>query len=350
MKTLKINPQFQYLIPESSDEELILLEKSLLEDGCRDALIIWNNTLIDGHNRYAICKKHNIQFKTKSMDFDSNEHIESWIIQNQLSRRNLTNQQRTYFLGKLYEQNKKQHGGARQSSGQNDHLKTSDIIASKHRVSSKTVIRASEFSTAVDQIDKNVGGDFKSTLLSGNIKISNEDIKELSLLDKDTQKVVTADLSKPLKTILSKIRKHNSDRDQNQEDEPLFSEKEIKEILTHNRKIKALSTLLSDKLDHSIYSEIVGDKDFISDVRKLVEKYVNKHEFVPNETNLNLKQKKDMNILDLFSGAGGFSKGFEQAGFEIVVANEFNHTASETHRLNHPNCRMIEGDITSPDI
>ena len=170
MNTLTINSQFQHLIPQPSKEELTLLEQSLLEDGCRDSIIIWNNTIVDGHNRYSICKKHNLPFKTESKSFDSEEEAEIWIIKNQLSRRNLTDQQRTYFLGRLYGQHKKQHGGDRKASGQNEHLKTSDLLAEQHNVSASTVKRAGKYSTDVDNITDNVGDDFKSEILSGKLK------------------------------------------------------------------------------------------------------------------------------------------------------------------------------------
>lgn len=55
-------------------------------------------------------------------------------------------------------------------------------------------------------------------------------------------------------------------------------------------------------------------------------------------------------VLDLFAGCGGFSKGFEKAGFRILLANEIWHDAVETYRRNHPNAIMVEGDITDPKI
>lgn len=59
-----INDEIKSLIPPLTETEYSLLEQSILEEGCRDALITWNGTLLDGHNRYAICTKHNLPFKT----------------------------------------------------------------------------------------------------------------------------------------------------------------------------------------------------------------------------------------------------------------------------------------------
>lgn len=52
-----------------------------------------------------------------------------------------------------------------------------------------------------------------------------------------------------------------------------------------------------------------------------------------------------MNILSLFSGCGGLDLGFEKAGFNIAVANEFDKNIWETFKVNHPNTKLIEGDI-----
>lgn len=52
-----------------------------------------------------------------------------------------------------------------------------------------------------------------------------------------------------------------------------------------------------------------------------------------------------MNIISLFSGCGGLDLGFERAGFDITVANEFDKNIWETFKVNHPNTRLIEGDI-----
>ncbi len=52
-----------------------------------------------------------------------------------------------------------------------------------------------------------------------------------------------------------------------------------------------------------------------------------------------------MKLISLFSGCGGLDLGFEKAGFEIPVANEFDPSIWETFKVNHPNTKLIEGDI-----
>ena len=89
MSQIRIDEEFRDLIPPLTDDEKQGLEKSLLEEGCRDALIVWGDVLIDGHNRYEICTKHNIPFTTLSMEFESRDDVKIWMMQNQLARRNL---------------------------------------------------------------------------------------------------------------------------------------------------------------------------------------------------------------------------------------------------------------------
>lgn len=88
-REIVVDNEFKSLIPPLTREEYDGLESSILAEGCRDALVVWGDTLIDGHNRYEICSRHGIPFKTIQKDFDSRDDAEDWIIDNQCSRRNL---------------------------------------------------------------------------------------------------------------------------------------------------------------------------------------------------------------------------------------------------------------------
>ena len=80
-----------------------------------------------------------------------------WMIEHQLGQRNLNNDQRTYWIGKHYELEKKLHGGDRKSSDQNGHLKTRKQVAEQHKVGEATVQRDSQFARAVDTIADKIG-------------------------------------------------------------------------------------------------------------------------------------------------------------------------------------------------
>ncbi|MCL2197554.1 MAG: hypothetical protein FWB80_01390 [Defluviitaleaceae bacterium] len=85
-----IDPQFKEVIPPLSPEERSQLEHNILESKkCRDAIILWEGIIIDGHNRYEICTKHGITFGIREMEFATREDAMVWIIENQLGRRNL---------------------------------------------------------------------------------------------------------------------------------------------------------------------------------------------------------------------------------------------------------------------
>ncbi|MFC0349144.1 hypothetical protein [Undibacterium danionis] len=93
--TIIINQQLRDYIDPLTTHEYLALERSLLKEGCRDALVLWGETLIDGHNRYAICQKHNIPFETKQNDqFQSIEDVMLWMIDNHLARRSVSSFQR----------------------------------------------------------------------------------------------------------------------------------------------------------------------------------------------------------------------------------------------------------------
>ena len=87
---MKINEELKALIPPLSNDEYNGLERSLIDEGCRDKLITWDDTIIDGHNRYEICTKHGIPYQVEERDFESIEDVKVWMIDNQKSRRNLT--------------------------------------------------------------------------------------------------------------------------------------------------------------------------------------------------------------------------------------------------------------------
>ena len=92
---ITIHPELRAFVDPLSANEYAALERSLLAEGCRDALVLWNDTLIDGHNRYEICRKHNIEFRTvQNTRFDSIEDVMLWMIDNHLGRRSVSDYQR----------------------------------------------------------------------------------------------------------------------------------------------------------------------------------------------------------------------------------------------------------------
>ncbi len=83
-----------YIDPLTPDEH-DALERSLLAEGCRDALVLWGDVLVDGHNRYGICQKHGIAFNTvQSGLFKTMDDVHLWMIDQHLGRRSVSDFQR----------------------------------------------------------------------------------------------------------------------------------------------------------------------------------------------------------------------------------------------------------------
>ena len=83
-----------YIDPLTSDE-YEALERSILAEGCRDALVLWGNVLVDGHNRYSICRKHGLPFKViQNTHFQNMDDIHLWMIDQHLGRRSVSDYQR----------------------------------------------------------------------------------------------------------------------------------------------------------------------------------------------------------------------------------------------------------------
>ena len=119
MINLKIDPEFQSQIPPLTDDEFKQLEENILKEGkLLSPLIVWNNTLVDGHNRYEIVQEHpEISFSTMPLPFESREEVLAWICKNQLGRRNLTPEQKKFLIGKQYSVEHRKPGG----NGNNQH-------------------------------------------------------------------------------------------------------------------------------------------------------------------------------------------------------------------------------------
>lgn len=92
---LKVDPELRDLIPPLSEEEHRMLEDSIVRDGCDTPLIVWDGTIVDGHNRYEICVRHKIPFAYEERHFEDRDAAVFWMLEHQLARRNLNSYQRS---------------------------------------------------------------------------------------------------------------------------------------------------------------------------------------------------------------------------------------------------------------
>ena len=112
---LRIDEEFATLIPPLTPNEYTRLEQSILTEGYRDAIVLWNDIIVDGHHRYKVCSTHNINFQTVQKSFSSREEVILWMLQNQLGRRNLNDFQRVEIVRK-YEKAVKAQAKQRQGT------------------------------------------------------------------------------------------------------------------------------------------------------------------------------------------------------------------------------------------
>jgi N6-adenosine-specific RNA methylase IME4 len=96
---LEIKKEFKELIPPLTVEEFKQLEDNCMAEGIREKIITWNGFIIDGHNRYEIALKWDLDYETESKSFDDENDVKQWMAKNQLGRRNLAD----YVMGELYD-------------------------------------------------------------------------------------------------------------------------------------------------------------------------------------------------------------------------------------------------------
>ena len=128
-RTLTIDKEFAGLCPNLTDEESAHLEASIEADGCRDEIVVWANhkdTILDGHHRYKICERLGKTFKTTALRFESREECIEWIIVNQLGRRNLTDEQKAFLIGKRQQAEKKAEGPPQKTDAKVAPLRTAN--------------------------------------------------------------------------------------------------------------------------------------------------------------------------------------------------------------------------------
>ena len=207
---LQINPEFENMIPELTDDELSQLEENILAEGrIVNPIVVWNGVIVDGHNRYKIAQKHpHIQFTVHEKEFESEQEAQIWICSNQLGRRNLTEQHKKYLWGKRYNlecDKAKFHGNQYTRSDesgeggnrpdQNSHG-TRSRIADELGVSEWQVRSSAEFSKGVDAAEEVMPG-IKNKILTGTVEASYKDVVAIGKMPPPKRAEAVEELVKP---------------------------------------------------------------------------------------------------------------------------------------------------------
>lgn len=160
----RIDPCLRDLCPPLRDDERERLKASIESEGVRDAIILWEGTIVDGHHRFIIAEELGIDCPTRDVSFPSIDAAKSWVIANQLARRNLTDIQRAYLIGLEYRAIKQPVGGTKEDRP-NGCSKRS--IGRKHGIAPMTVARNANFATAVDALPESCRAEVLSPSFCG---------------------------------------------------------------------------------------------------------------------------------------------------------------------------------------
>lgn len=204
---LQIDPEFESKIPPLTDEEYRQLEDNIVSEGVvLMPLIVWNDTIVDGHNRYKIAQAHpGVIFDVLEKDFDNRYEALSWICKNQLGRRNLTPIQKKVLIGDQYEAEKMAHGGDRKSegaksSGQIDPMisahRTRARVAAETGTSESFVKRAGQYSAGVTAAEE-VSPGFRQEVLSGKLKPTQKEMQTIARASPENRKSLMEQIFHP---------------------------------------------------------------------------------------------------------------------------------------------------------
>lgn len=175
---ITIDAEFKALIPPLGDSERSQLEENIKQDGCRDPLVVWDNVLLDGHNRHEICTRLGVEYNVKMIDLPDRQSALDWIDANQLGRRNLTPEQMSLLRGRIYNRSKKARGAPEGNSnraiqsGQNVQIEkqpTHESLGERFGVSGKTVQRDGQFADSINTLKDHVP-DIEERVMSGEVK------------------------------------------------------------------------------------------------------------------------------------------------------------------------------------
>jgi N6-adenosine-specific RNA methylase IME4 len=192
---ITIDKEFAAMIPPLSAEERQQLEENIVEHGgARDPLVVWNEKnatiLLDGHNRYEICTRHELPFDIHEMKLKGRDEAADWMDRNQLGRRNLHPDAFTLLLGRRYNRAKKAEAGRSGRTfgvSKSDTPKTAERLGKEHGVSATTVRNAGRFAESVEKT-KAIDPDIESKVSAGKAPPRAAVVKAAALLEKSPER------------------------------------------------------------------------------------------------------------------------------------------------------------------
>jgi N6-adenosine-specific RNA methylase IME4 len=175
---IRVDKKFKDLIPPLTDEERRQLEENIAAAGkAYDTIKVWEGKIVDGHNRYDICRKLKLPFKVEELKFESRDHAEAWVINNQFGRRNVGPFQRSELALKLKEakaaialQKCRDAGAGKGSTNSSNPLDTRKELAEVAGVGQEYLSRVERIQAAADEglVDEETLADLRADRVSAN--------------------------------------------------------------------------------------------------------------------------------------------------------------------------------------
>ena len=183
---IRIDPEIAALLTPLTPEEQALLERSLLDEGCRDPLVLWSqgNVLLDGHHRHRICTAHGIPYSVREIALPDRRAAIEWRLAEQLGRRNLTAVQASYFRGKLFESARRPGSRTDLTSGQS----VARSLAARYGIDRRTLTRDAAFARALDGLAATLGEEFRTMVLTRQARLTRREVVELARMGPKRQK------------------------------------------------------------------------------------------------------------------------------------------------------------------
>ncbi|WP_291935828.1 plasmid replication/partition related protein [Limnohabitans sp.] len=178
---ITVNEELKAYIDPLTPDEHAALERSILAEGCRDALVLWGDVLVDGHNRYGICQKHGLPFQTvQNTRFQSMEDVHLWMIDQHLGRRSVSDFQRGVLALRKREILTERRTQAIAATAFRDEAATSeanDAVPEPNPLKSRTdIAKAARLSNSqvvqIEKIQKQAAPELVAAVKSGVISIN----------------------------------------------------------------------------------------------------------------------------------------------------------------------------------
>ena len=283
LSDIKINIDFENLIPKQTAEQFKQLEENMVSEGrARNPLVIWqgHDTLVDGHHRLKILKAHpELKWSVVEQDFTDEDEVKEWIIKNALGTRNLTELQFTELIGRLQNMRKKRKGnttstrtqsGTYQKSQNATNGDTAEQVAKEIGVNRSTVFHAANFVDGLDAAEAVVPG-FKDAVLTGEVKAQKQEVAAM-------RKQTPDEIKKSVETIKERKGKRNTSSDRE-------LAKKIREVTAEMRSVSTTSYGLA---------ELIREVDALGD------------SFILSLSSM-IKRRKD--VMDSYDGGADEVKG-----------------------------------------